>query len=44
MIIKKLEEDILSSDFVDSEKMIIKDSWKQNSQTFLEDLKKYIET
>ena len=26
---KKLEEDILSSDFVDSEKMIIKDTWKQ---------------
>ena len=37
---KKLKDDILSSDFVDSENMIIKDSWKQNSQIFLEALKK----
>ena len=36
---KKLEEDILSSDFIDSEKMIVKEEWKQNPQTFLESLK-----
>lgn len=36
---KKLEDDILSSDFVDSEKMIIKDDWKKDSQVFLEVLK-----
>ena len=36
---KKLEEDILSSDFVDSEKMLIKDNWKKDSQVFLEVLK-----
>lgn len=36
---KKLEEDILSSDFIDSEKMIVKDEWKQNSQVFLDSLR-----
>ena len=36
---KKLEEDILSSDFIDSEKMIIKHDWKQDPQKFLESLK-----
>lgn len=36
---KKLEEDILSSDFIDSEKMVIKDAWKQDSQVFLDSLK-----
>ena len=36
---KKLEEDILSSDFIDSEKMIIKEEWKQNTTIFLESLK-----
>jgi DNA replication protein DnaC len=36
---KKLEEDILSSDFVDSEKMVIKETWKKDAQTFLDALK-----
>ena len=36
---KKLEEDILSSDFIDSENMIVKDEWKESSQKFLDSLK-----
>ncbi len=40
---QKLEEDILSSDFVDSEKMIIKDDWKHDSQVFLRILKNTFE-
>jgi len=36
---KKFEEDILSSDFIDSEKMIIKDDWKRDPGVFLESLK-----
>jgi len=36
---KKLQEDILSSDFIDSEKMIVKEEWKKDNATFLNILK-----
>jgi len=37
---KKLETDILSSDFIDSENMIIKKEWQEDPHLFLEILKK----
>jgi DNA polymerase III delta prime subunit len=36
---EKLEEDILSSEFIDSENMIIRDEWKHDSTVFLNALK-----
>ena len=36
---KKLEEEILSGHFIDSEKMIVKDEWKKDSKTFEKALK-----
>lgn len=37
---KKIESEILSSDFVDSENSIIKEDWQKNSKRFLEILSK----
>ena len=37
---KKLENDILSGDFIDSENMIIKEDWQKDPERFLEILKK----
>jgi len=37
---KKLEEEILSDKFIDSEKMIVKDDWKKDSKIFLSAIKK----
>jgi len=37
---KKLEEEILSDKFIDSEKMVVKDDWKKDSKVFLNAIKK----
>jgi len=36
---KKLEKKILSKDFIDSDKMIVKEEWKKNSNVFIDVLK-----